>query len=138
MISYSTNWCGPVNMNWYRKRGLTHFITKTVESEMISRIRDLPIGATYEIEVVHTHYAGGRIDICGLPEEDYYDGRHEYSLPIMCAEDWAALSDYLLGVKTEELLPYDTLIEQFEAHYGKRIRFEKVLAELKHTLEDLE
>ena len=123
MIRYSTNWMGPINLNWYRERGLTRLITDTIKSPMIAIIRDLPIGATYEIEVIHTHYAGGRIDIRGLPEEEYYDGRHEYGLPIMRTEDWNALSDYLSDVKTEELLPYDTLIEQFETHYGKPIRW---------------
>ena len=68
-------------------------------------------------------WSGGRIDIRGLPEEEYYDGRHEYRLPIMRTEDWNALSDYLLDLTTEELLPYNILIEQFETHYGKRIRW---------------
>ena len=122
MITYSTNYMGPINMDWFRERGLTHFITETVESEMISKIKDLPIGATYEIEVVHTYYAGGRIDIrdsskCG------YDGWNEYGVAPMHGEDWNALSDYLWDLTTEELLPYDTLIKQFEEHYGKKIRW---------------
>ena len=123
MISYSTNYMGPISLDWFRERGLTHFITETVESEMISKIKDLPIGATYEIETVHTHYAGGRIDIRGLDEEEYYNGWDEYAVAPMHGEDWNALGDYLWDLTTEELLPYNTLIEQFETHYGKKIRW---------------
>jgi hypothetical protein len=70
-------------------------------------------------------WSGGRIDIRGLPEEKYYDGRHEYSVAPMHDEDWNAFSDYLWELITEELLPYDKLIEMFEEHYGKRIRWAK-------------
>jgi hypothetical protein len=41
----------------------------------------------------------------------------------MHGEDWNALGDYLWDLTTEELVPYNTLIEQFETHYGKRIRW---------------
>jgi len=33
------------------------------------------------------------------------------------------LSDYLWALQTEEVLSYDSLIEQFEEHYGKKIRW---------------
>ena len=96
MITYSTNWMGPVNMQWFEERGL-------VENNEIT-----------------TYYSGGRIDIRGVPDEPW---GLEYSLPIMHGEDWNALGEYLWDLETEELLPYDTLIEQFETHYGKRIRW---------------
>ena len=103
MITYSTNMMGPVSMDWYRKRGLTETVG--------------------EFEEVTTYYAGGRIDIRGVPGDEYWNGWHEYSVPIMHGEDWNALGDYLWDLATEELLPYDTLIEQFETHYGKKIRW---------------
>ena len=34
-----------------------------------------------------------------------------------------ALDDYLWDLTTEDLLSYNTLIEQFETHYGKKIRW---------------
>lgn len=125
MIRYSTNWMGPINLNWYRERGLTRLITDTIKSPMIAIIRDLPIGATYEIEVIHTHYAGGRIDIRGLPEDEYYDGRHEYGLPIMRSEDWVSFSDWLQEFKTEELLTFEEIIEEYESMNGTKIRWAK-------------
>ena len=124
MITYSTNFMGPISMDWYRERGLTHFITETVDSEMISKIKDLPIGATYEIETVHTHYAAGRIDIRDSNKQGY-DGWHEYAVAPMHGEDWNALSDFLWEFASEELIPYDELIETFEKHYGKKIRWSK-------------
>lgn len=90
MITYSTNWMGPINMKWIEKHG--------------------------------TGWSAGRIDIRDHTKLGY-DGWHEYSLSPMRNEDWNALSDYLWELTTEELLPYDTLIEQFEEHYGKKIRW---------------
>lgn len=98
MVSYSTNWMGPVSLEWFRKRGL------------------LEEGSS----IPTTNYSGGRIDIHGVPEERW---GLEYHLPVMHDEDWYALSDYLHNMTTEELLSYNALIEQFETHYGKRIRW---------------
>lgn len=114
---------GPINLNWFRDRGLTKHVWKKIESEMQANIRKMDIGESYMIEEITTDYAGGRIDIRGLDESEFYNGWGEYSLPIMHGEDWNALSDYLWDLTTEELLPYDTLIEQFETHYGKKIRW---------------
>ena len=101
MISYSTNWMGPINIYWYSERGL-------LEDD----------GVTPTIR-----YSAGRIDIRGVPGDEYWNGWHEYSVAHMHGEDWNALGEYLWDLETEELLPYDTLIEQFETHYGKRIRW---------------
>jgi hypothetical protein len=114
---------GPISMDWFRNRGLTHFITETVKSDVISKIKDLPIGATYEIETVHTYYAGGRIDIRGLDEEESYNGWGEYALPIMHGQDWNALSDWLDIQEDETVRSYDELICDFEREYGREIRW---------------
>ena len=100
MISYSTNWMGPVSLKWYEERGL-------LEED----------GVTPTIQ-----YSAGRIDIRDDTKHGY-DGWYEYGVAPMHSEDWNALSDYLWDFTTEELLPYDTLIEQFETHYGKKIRW---------------
>lgn len=100
MITYSTNWMGPINLHWYEERGL-------LEAD----------GVTPKIQ-----YSAGRIDIRD-DSKPGYDGWNEYSVAPMHGEDWNALSDYLWDLETEELLPYNTLIEQFEEHYGKKIRW---------------
>ena len=131
-VTYWSNFMGPISMHWYRERGLTHMVEKTCESELIrnalrtSKILNYPeieIGDTYELEEITVHYAGGRIDIYGLDPEKYYAGKDEYGLPVMHCEDWNALSDWLDDLTTDTLLSYNELIEQFEQHYGKKIRW---------------
>ena len=118
MITYSTNWMGPVNMEWYRERNLT--VSKTVVQEEDSKITSRKKGDIYEVEEITEHWAGGRIDIRGVPNEPW---GLEYGVAPMHGEDWNALGDYLEGLTTEELLSYNELIEQFETHYGKKIRW---------------
>ena len=124
MITYSTNMMGPVNMQWYEERGLTEKVTKVItEDSVLVELGRKNVGDVWEYDVVTTYYAGGRIDIRGVPGDEYWNGWHEYSVAPMHGEDWNALGDYLWDLTTEELLPYDTLIEQFETHYGKKIRW---------------
>ena len=101
MITYSTNWMGPINLHWYKERGLLEAdsVTPTIQ------------------------YSAGRIDIRGLDEEEYWCGQDEYSLPVMHGEDWNAFSDWLDEFESEEQVPYDELIALFEKHYGKKIRW---------------
>jgi len=98
MITYSTNWMGPINLNWYRERGL---------------LEEGSVEPT-------TYYSAGRIDIRGVPDEPW---GLEYGVEPMHGEDWNALSDWLDDLTTEELVSYNALIEQFETHHGKRIRW---------------
>jgi len=67
-------------------------------------------------------WSAGRIDIYGVPGEDY---PIEYGLPIMHTEDWNALSDFLWDLTTPEKLSYDELVYMFEYEYGKKIRWWK-------------
>ena len=90
---------GPVNMEWYRDRGLTHH------------------------EDITTYYCCGRIDIRGLDPEKYWNGWDEYSVAPMHGEDWNALSDWLDDLVTDEQLSYDELIALFEKDYGKKIKW---------------
>ena len=98
MISYSTNWMWPISNKWYEDR-------------------NIPL---VDYREYLESYSGGRIDIRGVPDDLY--GR-EYGLPIMPTEDWYALSDWLNDFESEELVPYEDLIRQFEEHYGKPIRW---------------
>ena len=120
MITYSTNWMGPISMDWFRERGLTEKKTRVVTEDSVLVEMGRKVGDVLEYDEVTTYYSGGRIDIRGVPDEPW---GLEYGVAPMHGEDWNALSDYLWDLTTEELLPYDILIEQFETHYGKKIRW---------------
>ena len=122
MITYSTNWMGPISMDWFRERGLTKKVSKVLEEGRTFYPDGFGPGDVWEYTEITTQYSGGRIDIRDS-SKDGYDGWNEYGVAPMHGEDWNALGDYLEELTTEELLSYDTLIEQFETHYGKRIRW---------------
>jgi hypothetical protein len=107
-------------MDWYRERGLTHEVSEVLEEDQ--RFGDLKAGDTWTYEEITTHYSCGRIDIRDSSKEGY-DGWDEYALDPMHAEDWSALGDYLWDLTTETQLSYNELIESFEKHYGKKIRW---------------
>ena len=98
MISYSTNWMGPINMQWYEERGL---------------LKEGSVEPT-------TYYSAGRIDIYGVPGEHY---PLEYGLAPMHGQDWNAFSDWLDTVDTNTQWSYEDLIANFERFYGTKIRW---------------
>ena len=102
MITYSTNWMGPVSLRWYEERGLLEAdgITPTIQ------------------------YSAGRIDIRDDSKEGY-DGWHEYSVAPMHGEDWNDFGDWLEGFQTHELWEFDNLVAHYEAASGKKIRWEE-------------
>lgn len=120
MVTYSTNWMGPVNIKWYSDRGLTRKVSKVLEEDQ--RFGTLKAGDVWEYEEITAHYAGGRIDI--RDDSKYgYDGWDEYSLSPMHGEDWNALGDFLDRLSGEKVVPYESLIMLFEAQYGRKIRW---------------
>lgn len=100
MISYSTNWMGPISLDWFRKRGL---------------LEEGSVEPT-------TYYSGGRIDIRGVPDEPW---GLEYSLPIMHGEDWNDFSDWLESFQTHDLWEFDDIIAQYEDASSRKIRWWK-------------
>tara|TARA_R110000737_G_scaffold328962_1_gene343857 strand:+ start:1956 stop:2309 length:354 start_codon:yes stop_codon:yes gene_type:complete len=110
MISYSTNWMGPISRRWYEERGIP-FVMKRTSGKHLPAV---------DYKEFLESYSCGRIDIRGVPDELF--GR-EYGLPTMPTEEWYALSEWLNEFKSEELVPYNSLIEQFENDYGKPIRW---------------
>jgi hypothetical protein len=134
MVTYSTNWMGPVRLDWFAKRGLTKVVSDIVNNEFRQKLLRLPMGATFENEEITEQWCGGRIDIRGLDEQEYYMGQHEYSLPIMHGEDWNNLSEFLREFKSVELVPYRDLIRIFEGQYACNIRWAIVcLKEIKES-----
>mgnify|MGYP006899555953 CR=1 FL=1 len=111
MISYSTNDYTITN-KWYEDRNIPFVMKKSkgIEPFLARDYKD------YE------EYSCGRIDIYGLDEEEYWCGKHEYSVAPMLTEDWNTLSDWLDKLETETLLTYNELISMFESETGTNMR----------------
>ena len=95
MISYSTNWMGPVSTKWYEDRNIPEGID----------------------------YSGGRIDIYGLDEEEHWGGKSEYDVRPMRTEDWNDFGDWLDHINCKFLVKLDTLIHLFEITHKRKIRW---------------
>ena len=108
MITYSTNWMGPVNMDWYRKRGLTKTVTKILEED--SKYSDKKKGDILTYDDITEHWAGGRIDVYGTGQP-YGD---ELGLDIMHGEDYRLFSDWLDGFKTDTMWTLEQLVQEYE------------------------
>lgn len=121
MISYSTNWMGIANTQWYDERGLTEKVTKVItEDSVLVELGRKNVGDVWEYDEVTTYYSAGRIDIYGVPGEHY---PLEYGLAPMHGEDWNALGDWLDTVETNTQWSYEDLIANFERFYGTKIRW---------------
>lgn len=120
MISYSTNFMGPVNMDWFRERGLTKTVREVLEEDQ--KFGKLKKGEVLEYDEVTESYSAGRIDI--RDDTKYgYDGWDEYSLAPMRTEDWNRLSDWLDNLETERQWGKSELLDAFEEETGYRIRW---------------
>ena len=120
MISYSTNFMGPISMDWYRERGLTCMITEVCNSELVASVLSIKVGDTYKYEDITTRYCAGRIDIYGVPGEIY---RLEYGLPAMHVDDWRDFSGWLDDFETHDLWEFDDIIAQYEQERDTKIRW---------------
>lgn len=96
-----------------------------VASDRLSQALNLPLGTKYEVDEVTEHWCGGRIDIYGLNESEYYRGRSEYSLPVMNVKSWNTLTEWLEDFESHRLLEFDELINTFETDTGHKIRWWK-------------
>ena len=115
MITYSTNWMGPVSTRWYEERNIPYVL----------KMSSGRFGPIKEYKSYTESYSCGRIDIRGLDEEEYYCGQHEYSVAPMRTEDWNALSDWLDDIEDESLTTYKDLICNFEKVYTQIIRWQQ-------------
>jgi len=112
MITYSTNWMGPVSMEWYRVRGLTETEDKVATEDSMF----YNVGDEYTSETITTHYSCGRIDIRGIPGEPYGD---EIGVPPMLSSDWRTFGDWLWEVQTSSIWSLKDLVEAYEQHNPK-------------------
>lgn len=129
MVSYSTNWMGPISLCWFRERGMTRTVSVQITSQRAAATRGVKVGERVWREEATEHWCGGRIDIYGLNDRDYYGGRHEYPLPIMDGQSWRILSDWLEDFESEELLTFDELLGRFETASGHQIVWAPALKE---------
>ena len=113
MISYSTNWMGPISTRWYEDRNIPFEIRETAG-------KILP---KTEYKYFLESYSCGRIDIYGLDESEHWCGRSEYSVSPMRTEDWNAFGEWLDKLESSVLLTYKELISDFEKEYGQRIEW---------------
>ena len=120
-ISYSTNMMGPITIDWYRDRGLVKQTKETLtEKSILVQLGIKQAGDVPEYNEIVTHYAGGRIDIYGVPGEHY---PLEYAISPMHGEDWNDFSGWLDDFETEDLWELDDLIGQYEQESGRKIRW---------------
>jgi len=122
---------GPISIEWYRKRGLTHKVSVVLEEDRRFYPKGLGPGDVWEYDEIDISYAGGRIDIRDDSQQGY-DGWDEYGVAPMHGEDWNALSDWLDDLITTELWEYDMLISIFEGEVlnGRKIRWATELGAL--------
>ena len=113
MITYSTNWMGPVSTRWYEDNNIPYVL----------KMSSGRFGPVEEYKSYTEHYSCGRIDIYGLDEEEYWGGKHEYGLGIMRTEDFDAFGNWLNNLRTHKLHTYNELISNFEKDYGQSIRW---------------
>lgn len=108
---------GPVSMDWYRQRGLTHkkIHTATRDDMFVNE------GETYETEAVTEHYSCGRIDVRGIPDEPYGD---EIGVPPMRSEDWRAFGRWLDDVETMSVWTLRDLVTAYQNQTGQTIHWD--------------
>lgn len=83
-VRYSTNWMGPVSLNWYEKRGLDYNTQR---------------------------YSCGRIDVRGGNTGTYGD---EIAVPPMVDDDWHLFGEWLTTYETDDILTLEQLVYVYE------------------------
>jgi hypothetical protein len=116
MIKYSTNWMGPVSLDWYRERGLTQTETKIATENTMFTTE----GEAFTSESITTHYSCGRIDVRNVPGEPYGD---EINVPPMLSSDWALFSDWLNDIQTMGVWSLEQLVHTYENQTNNKIHW---------------
>ena len=108
-VRYSTNWMGVANLQWYKDRGLTKRVSKTLTED--SQLTNRKAGDTFEYDEVIQGYSCGRIDCRGEDLGPYGD---EIGVPPMKSEDWQRFGVWLNTVETDYMWTLDQLVEMYE------------------------
>lgn len=121
-VRYSTNWMGPVSLDWYKERGLLKPVRKVLEQD--SKFGAGKAGDVIVANDITEHYSCGRIDIRGTDGGgEWIDD--EYGLGPMKSEDWNMLSDWLDTLETDFTWSKEDLLDNFERFIGRNIRWSK-------------
>lgn len=123
MVSYSTNWMGPIAMWWFKENGFTKITKKVLDKD--NPFSNHKKGDVVEVEEITEYWYGGRIDIYGLPEEEYYCGKSEMSLPIMDGKSWKNFSEWLEKFETEKEWSLKEIVAEFEKEHDKIVWFKE-------------
>jgi len=99
MISYSTNFMGPISLDWFRQRGLT--VKETRWSDILKK--------DITVTKITQNWMGGRIDVYGT--NNPYG--QEIALPIMHDSDWYKFSNWLNNYKTDCVKTLDEILESY-------------------------
>lgn len=113
-VRYSTNWMGVANLQWYRDRGLTKRVTKTLTED--SQLTGRKAGESFEYDEVTQEYSCGRIDCRG---EDLGQFGDEIGVPPMKAEDWHRFGKWLSTFETDFMWSLEELVEMYERNNPK-------------------
>ncbi len=117
---YSTNWMGPVSIDWYSKRGLTIKKTVTLDENSIRvKIGEGNIGDKIEIEEITERYSCGRIDVRGGDTGPYGD---EIGVLPMRSEDWSTFGAWLETFETDDMWNLKQLVLMYE-RFNPKIRW---------------
>jgi len=107
-VRYSTNWMGPVSLDWYRKRGLTTLEYHVQEQD--NPYTGRKAGEPYTLETITDNYSCGRIDVTGT--SDPYG--EEIGVPPMLSLDWCRFGRWLDTLETDSVWTLDQLVELYE------------------------
>lgn len=113
-IRYSTNWMGPVNTKWYKDRGLTKRVSRTLTED--NPLTGRKAGHTFEYDEIITEHACGRIDCRGEGLGQFGD---ELYLAPMLAEDWGRFTKWLKTFETDAMWNLKDIIELYERENPK-------------------
>lgn len=108
-VRYSTNWMGVVNLQWYRDRGLTKRVSRTLTED--STLTNRKAGDTFEYDEITQEYSCGRIDCRGEDLGLYGD---EIGVPPMKSEDWYRFGEWLKTFETDFMWSLEELVELYE------------------------
>jgi len=105
---------GPINLQWYKDRGLTERVTRTLTED--SKLTGRKAGTVIEYDNIIQEYSCGRIDCRGEGLGPFGD---EIGLSPMLAEDWGRFSKWLSTFETDFMWNLKDLVELYERENPK-------------------